>query len=80
MTGETKRAQAICAERGEAMNDTVAKIIAFEEGDLDDAAIIDLFQELIDSGLAWQLQGVYGRTASALIDEGWCHWPEKKEE
>jgi len=52
--------------------DQVDKIMAFESGDLDFEAVIELFQELIDSGLAWQLQGSYGRTARALIDEGWC--------
>jgi hypothetical protein len=50
----------------------IDKIMAFESGDLDFEATIELFQELIDSGLAWQLQGSYGRTARALIDEGWC--------
>lgn len=52
--------------------DQVDKIIAFEQGDLDDEGIIELFQELIDSGLVWKLQGSYGRMARALIDEGWC--------
>jgi hypothetical protein len=52
--------------------DQVDKIIAFEQGELDFEATIELFQELIDSGMAWQLQGSYGRTARALIDEGWC--------
>jgi hypothetical protein len=52
--------------------DQVDKIVAFESGDLDFEGVIELFQELIDSGLVWQLQGSYGRTARALIDEGWC--------
>ena len=52
--------------------DQVDKIIAFEQGDLDEDGIIQLFQELIDSGLVWQLQGSYGRMARALIDEGLC--------
>lgn len=52
--------------------DQVDKIIAFESGDLDFEATIELFQELIDSGLVWQLQGSYGRTARALIEEGLC--------
>lgn len=52
--------------------DQVDKIIAYEQGDLGDEESIALFQELIDSGLAYQLQGSYGRTASALIDAGYC--------
>ena len=51
----------------------VDKIIAFEQGDLDEDGIIELFQELIDSGLAWQLQGSYGRMASSLIENGYCN-------
>jgi hypothetical protein len=50
--------------------DQVDKIIAYEQGDLDEDATIELFQELVNSGLAWQLQGHYGRTAKSLIDAG----------
>ena len=52
--------------------DVVDAIIALESGDLGEDAIIGLFQNLIDSGLAWQLQGTYGRTARTLIDAGLC--------
>lgn len=50
----------------------INKIIAYEQGNLDEEGILELFQELIDSGLAWKLQGSYGRTAKALIDAGYC--------
>lgn len=50
--------------------DTVSAIIAYENGDLDDEATIELFQHLVDNGTAWQLQGSYGRTAQALINAG----------
>jgi hypothetical protein len=56
----------------EKMMSEVDAIMAFESGDLDDDGIIDLFQKLIDSGLAWKLQGSYGRTATALINAGYC--------
>jgi len=52
--------------------DQVDKIIAFEQGNLDEDGIIQLFQELIDSGLVWQLQGSYGRMARNLIEAGYC--------
>lgn len=48
------------------------KIMAYENGELDECETIELFQELINSGLVWQLQGSYGRTAKALIDAGHC--------
>jgi hypothetical protein len=30
------------------------------------------FQEIIDSGVVWNLQGCYSRTAESLIDNGYC--------
>ena len=45
-------------------------IIAYEQGELDDDAVIDLFQRLVDNGLAWQLQGSYGRQAMDTIEAG----------
>lgn len=49
----------------------VDKIIAYECGELNDEGVIELFQELVNSGLAWSLQGHYGRTAKALIEAGY---------
>lgn len=51
------------------------KLIAFENGELDEDEAVELFQGLIDSGLAWRLQGFYGRTANDLIEAGLCSPP-----
>ena len=34
--------------------------------------IIEAWQHLIDTGLCWQLQGFFGRTAHQLIEAGVC--------
>jgi hypothetical protein len=56
------------------MSDTTLadRVIEFETGAMTDKEIIDFFQELIDTGFAWGLQGSYGRTALALINSGHC--------
>ncbi len=33
---------------------------------------VEAWQYLIDTGLAWKLQGWYGRTAQRLINDGYC--------
>ena len=58
---------------------TLEKIIAYENGELEDAEeTIEFFQEIINSGLVWQLQGHYGRVAKSLIDAGLCTLNENK--
>jgi hypothetical protein len=60
----------ILRETIKTMKDITESMIAYERGDLDQQQTLSLFQELIISGLAWELQGHYGRTATALIDAG----------
>jgi hypothetical protein len=45
-------------------------IIQFESGELDAKKTLELFSELIKSGKAWELQGMYGRMARDLIESG----------
>ena len=52
--------------------DSLSFIMAFENGELDNEAIVEGFQQLIDNGMVWSLQGCYGRTAAALIEGGHC--------
>ena len=46
----------------------VALAEGFEDGD--DGEIIEAWQHLVNTGLAWKLQGWFGRTAQIMIDEG----------
>jgi len=49
----------------------VGLIMEYEAGDLSAEKTLELFSSLIKSGMAWSLQGHYGRTATALIEAGW---------
>ena len=35
--------------------------------------VIEAWQHLVNTGLAWKLQGWFGRTATALIEQGVIH-------
>jgi hypothetical protein len=50
--------------------DITQRIIDYEQGELGDYETIVLFADLIKTGLAWQLQGSYGRTAQRFIESG----------
>ncbi len=53
------------------MLDLTTQIIAYESGEISDVEILQLFSELVGNGMAWTLQGHYGRTAKSLIDNGY---------
>lgn len=48
----------------------VNKLVEYEDGQLSFPETVQLFSELVSTGLAWQLQGSYGRMAQSLIDSG----------
>ena len=52
------------------MQNLTERIVAYEKGELNQEQTIQLFQELVDSGLAWKLQGHYGRLAFQLMEAG----------
>lgn len=54
------------------MMPSITDIIEFENGDMDAELVAEFFQGMINSGIVWQLQGSYGRTAVALIEAGTC--------
>lgn len=49
---------------------SVDRLVDWETGELDDAGVIQLFADLVKDGTAWELQGIYGRTAHNLIENG----------
>lgn len=53
--------------------DAVSFVMAYEGGELGEDEVVEGFQHMLNSGLVWQLQGHYGRTASALLDAGLIH-------
>lgn len=56
-----------CASR---TGESVDAIMLFEAGELPAVRVLALFSDLVRSGMAWTLQGSYGRTAEGLIREG----------
>ena len=55
------------------MSELATKCAAFEDGTMTTDEIQEFFQFLIDTELAWSLQGFYGRYAQELIAHGVCH-------
>ena len=54
------------------MADLVGQIMDYESGTMDQEEAVSFFQGLINTGMAWTLQGSYGRTARDLIEAGLC--------
>jgi hypothetical protein len=53
------------------MGSLAIDLISYEGGELDDAETLELFGTLVRSGMAWTLQGSYGRTANQMIESGY---------
>ena len=63
------------------MDDFTATMIAegVQEA-ADDAEYFAAWQHLVNTGLAWKLQGWFGRQAVRLIDEGYIYAPNRYNE
>lgn len=48
----------------------VTQMMLYEDGALNEQETIELFQNLVDTGMVNSLQGSYGRMAHALIEAG----------
>ena len=46
------------------------KIIDYEHGNINHIQVVSLFQELVNTGMAWELQSSYRRTAMDLLKSG----------
>jgi len=60
--------------------DLVGAIMNFESGTMEtEEEVLKLFQHLVNTGMAWRLQGFYGRTAQALLDNELIQPANRKE-
>jgi hypothetical protein len=48
----------------------VDDIVRYESGEMTEREMIDFFGQLVKNGMAWSLQGHYGRTARDLMSSG----------
>ena len=60
------------------MKDFVDKVIEYEAGEMSDEDTVSFYQELVNSGMAWTLQGHYGRMAMHLIESGLVQQPKEQ--
>ena len=53
--------------------DACAVVEGFDGEEHTEQEIIEAWQYLLDVGAVWTLQGWYGRTATALLEQGLIH-------
>lgn len=49
------------------------ELAGLDPQDVTEDIVTAAWQRLIDTGLAWSLQGWFGRRAVAMIEAGYCH-------
>jgi hypothetical protein len=69
---QSKKKRKLFARRRRKMENLLDDIIAYENGEMEWDSVVVFFQKLINNGMAWSLQGHYGRKAMAMIEEGYC--------
>lgn len=47
-----------------------SELAGVDPADLTDEMVLQAWQRLVDTGLAWRLQGSFGRMAASLIEQG----------
>ena len=52
------------------LNNLLASMNKYEKDELNEEETTQFFQLLLDTGLAWELQGHYGRITNALLQNG----------
>lgn len=60
-----------------AKRNIVNDILAYEGGEMSEANMKKMFQNLVNTGQVWRLQGRYGRTAMAMLEAGVIKKPKK---
>jgi len=56
------------------LTELTSKIVSYELGELEVNEVIDMFSELVKSGMVMRLQGCYWRTAVHLMEAGYLDW------
>jgi len=51
--------------------DLVDQMMEYEMGMLSDPETLEMFSTIVKENMQYSLQGHYGRTATALIQDGW---------
>ena len=64
---------------GRPITSTTDALCVIELGEGTEQDQIAAWQYLIDTGVAWTLQGWYGRNAQALIEQGLCQPPPRED-
>ena len=62
------------------MDTLVDKFNRYESDQMSESEEISFFQELVNTGMVWNLQGHYGRVAVHLIENGLVTVPEAGEQ
>lgn len=54
----------------------MSQILDYEAGILEEDEMVEMFQDLYETGLLWQLQGHYQRTFQDLVVSGAIYVPQ----